>query len=249
MPHRMRATASSAPRKTVRVRTGGTGNRNALVTEIAAKTGYDANTVAVDAERVRDLLYAAAKKTLDVVRLAASACAPASSTHTLTADHFRLPSRMTRAVSAASGGGARKTSPQRGGRTVLPMEWFGAAIDTTNYVPASEAPAGHAPWSDPDLARTALPASPQMPSPLKGGASATGAIDAALTSVIKEYNDKTGGSRVRLTDDAKPVFKRLVMSTVLHALRHGGGGGAKSRLTATALEKAKSRLAVQFDAA
>lgn len=165
--------------------------------------------------------------------------------------------KKTAAKAASAGGGHMSRSPTKkskasktgsmgvgmdGGSAVLPLQYFGVDDYGNNYS-SDFGDAGHSPWSDPALTRTGLSASfSSSTSPFKwsgcggggctaGGASLAGAsviTDSTITIILRELNDKMAKERVRLTDTAKQILKKILFATAVDMLRVEKSGSATS---------------------
>ena len=149
----------------------------------------------------------------------------------------------------------------KGGSTTLPLQYFGVDDYGNNYS-ADAGDMGHAPWSDPNLTRTGLSASDEFGpsvSPgcaadmMSGGAAATASsaiTDSTMSAILREYNVKLSGERVRLTDSAKQLLKRIVFASAVDMLRAERPSGVnKKRLDNGKVKAAMHKVRVNFAAA
>lgn len=238
----------------------------AAFVDIAHRAGFA--DVAVTAQAMRDFLGGIVSRTLAIAQQVPLACGGKA---TLTAAHFKLLARLDRELGHAAPGsasgqsgrnGAQAQAPaqaqsqsqsQRGG-TGMPLRYFGAAPSPA-YGAAADA--GNHPWSDPQMARTALSASgpfapPPGPSCAQGGGArgSTSLSDGLINALIKRYNE-SAQQRVRVSDDGKAELKAVTERTAVDALRAARPGGNSSnadgkRVTPTVLERARAKAHVRF---
>lgn len=218
------------------------------VSDIVKRAGFAEN--AAESAKIEKLLSGATHKTLDVARMVTSACGTSQSSATVKEDHLKLLARLTPVLStsaggSSSGGGSRRSGSMSGGAIRMPSEYYG--IDSGNYY--ADVPYGHAPWSDPNLTRTPLTASGSFRGGGAAGKKEAKFDDSMLSKLVKEYNDAKK-DRVRIAEGARPLLKKIVLTSVTEALRAQLPAAAgKKRLTGSMVDKARQNLRVKFTSA